>query len=168
VSTAPSSTENIELGDEPTQLRRLADATEAHLHRAQEEKEQATEALKQEKEEVLEKLWVVQQEKDDLRVKFEEDREKIQKEKDQLLAEQTVVKEAVTRALRSVSGLAQMEEETTESQVGKLAEAIQQLQARVAELELQAVLSTLQEVRDQREETARSASRKNQGVGLRM
>jgi chromosome segregation ATPase len=54
-------------------------------------------------------------------------------------------------------GLAQIEEETTESQVGKLTEAIQQLQARVAELELQAVPSTLQEVRDQREETARSA-----------
>jgi hypothetical protein len=50
-----------------------------------------------------------------------------------------------------------MEEETTESQVGKLVEAIQQLQARVAELELQAVPSTPQEVRDQREETARSA-----------
>jgi hypothetical protein len=49
-----------------------------------------------------------------------------------------------------------MEEETTESQVGKLTEAIQQLQARVAELELQAVSSTPQEVRDQREETSRS------------
>jgi hypothetical protein len=43
--------------------------------------------LKQEKEEALEKLWVAQQEKDDLQVKFEEDKEKIQKEKDQLLAE---------------------------------------------------------------------------------
>jgi hypothetical protein len=156
VSTVPSSIENIELGDEPTQLRRLADATEARLHRVQEEKEQATEALKQEKEEVLEKLRVAQQEKDDIREKFKEDREKIQKEKDQLLMEQTVVKEVVTRALLSMSGLAQMEEETTESQVGKLAEAIQQLQARVAELELQAVSSTPQEVRDQREETARS------------
>jgi hypothetical protein len=51
--------------------------------------------------------------------------------------EQMGVKEAVTRALRSVMGLEQMEEETTESQVGKLVEAIQQLQARMAELELQ-------------------------------
>jgi hypothetical protein len=50
-----------------------------------------------------------------------------------------------------------MEEETTESQVGKLVEAIQQLQARVVELEIQAVPSTPQEVRDQREETTRSA-----------
>jgi hypothetical protein len=63
--------------------------------------------LKQEKEEALEKLRVAQQEKDDLRVKFEGDKEKMQKEKDQLLAEKTVVREAVTRALHSVSGLAQ-------------------------------------------------------------
>jgi len=51
-----------------------------------------------------------------------------------LLAEQTVVREEVTRALHSMSGLAQMEEETVESQVRKLAEAIQQLQVRVAKL----------------------------------
>jgi FtsZ-binding cell division protein ZapB len=50
-----------------------------------------------------------------------------------------------------------MEEETTESQVGNLVEAIQHLQARVAELELQVVLITPQEVRDQRDETTRGA-----------
>jgi len=90
--------------------------------------------LKQEKEEALEKLWVAQKEIEDLRAKFKEDKENIQKEKDLLLAEKTVVKEAVTRALHSMSGLAHMEEETTEIQVGNLVEAIQQLQARVAEL----------------------------------
>jgi hypothetical protein len=37
-----------------------------------------------------------------------------------------------------------------ESQAGKLVEDIQQLQARVAELELQDVPNTLQEVRDHR------------------
>jgi hypothetical protein len=42
-------------------------------------------------------------------VRFEEVREKIQKEKDQLLTKKTVVKEAVTRALHSVPGMAQME-----------------------------------------------------------
>jgi hypothetical protein len=42
-------------------------------------------------------------------VKFTEDKEKIQKEKDQMLAEKTVVREAVTRSLLSVLGLAQME-----------------------------------------------------------
>jgi hypothetical protein len=50
-----------------------------------------------------------------------------------------------------------MEEETFESQVGKLAEAIQHLQERVAELELQAVPSTLQEVHNQQEEATSSA-----------
>jgi hypothetical protein len=62
--------------------------------------------LRQEKEEALEKLWVVQQEKDKLWEKFEEDQEKIQKENDQFLAEKTVVREAVTRALSYLSGLA--------------------------------------------------------------
>jgi hypothetical protein len=56
-----------------------------------------------------------------------------------------------------VSGLAHEEEESSEIQVGKLVEAIQQLQARIRELEIQVVLSTLQEVCDQREEAAKSA-----------
>jgi hypothetical protein len=47
-----------------------------------------------------------------------------------------------------------MEENLVESQVGKPVEAIQKIQQRVAKLELQAVSSTLQEVRDQREETS--------------
>jgi hypothetical protein len=42
VSTMPLPSGEQELGDEPAQLRRLADATEAHLRRAQEETEQAT------------------------------------------------------------------------------------------------------------------------------
>jgi hypothetical protein len=46
VPTAPSSSKIAKLGDETTQLRRLADATEALLQRAHEEKEKATEALK--------------------------------------------------------------------------------------------------------------------------
>jgi hypothetical protein len=49
----------------------------------------------------------------------------MQKEKDQLLAEQTVVKEAVTRSVFFMSGLAQEEEESVKIQVGELAEAIQ-------------------------------------------
>jgi hypothetical protein len=42
-----------------------------------------------------------------------------------LLKENIGVREEVTRELHSVSGLAPMEEETVESQVGKLVEAIQ-------------------------------------------
>jgi hypothetical protein len=39
VPIAPPSSKIVELGDEPAQLRRLEDATEARLHRVQEEKE---------------------------------------------------------------------------------------------------------------------------------
>jgi hypothetical protein len=53
--------------------------------------------------------------------------------------------------------LAQEEKESANIQVGKLVEAIQQLQAWVTELELQVVPITLQEVRGQREEAAKSA-----------
>lgn len=73
-----------------------------------------------------------------------------------MLSEQTAVKEVVTKTLCSVSGLAQEEEESTEIQVRKLVEAIQQLKAQITELE-QAVSSTSQEMRDQRDEAARSA-----------
>jgi hypothetical protein len=38
VSTTPPSSEGIDLGDEPAQLCRIADVTEAHLHHVQEEK----------------------------------------------------------------------------------------------------------------------------------
>jgi hypothetical protein len=70
----------------------------------------------------------------------------IQKEKEQLLIEKMGFKEAVTREIHCVMGLAQIEEETTESQVLKLTKAIQQLQVGIAELELQFVPTTLQEV----------------------
>jgi hypothetical protein len=42
MSTTSSSSEAVELGDAPTQLQRIEDATKALLHRVQEEKEQAT------------------------------------------------------------------------------------------------------------------------------
>jgi DNA primase len=80
----------------------------------------------------------------------------IQQEKEQLLMEQVGVKEAVSRALRSVTGLEKKEEDPVEHQVAQLVEAIQQLQQRIADLELQTVPSTLQDVRDQREATAQS------------
>jgi hypothetical protein len=49
----------------------------------------------------------------------------MQKEKDQLLTKKTMIKEAVTKSLRSMSSLAQEEEESVEIQVQKLTEAIQ-------------------------------------------
>jgi hypothetical protein len=62
----------------------------------------------------------------------------------------------VRKSLHSVPGSTQEEHEAVEVQVTKLVEAIQQLQARVMELELQAVPSTPQEVHDQREEATKS------------
>jgi hypothetical protein len=56
-----------------------------------------------------------------------------------------------------VTGLEKKVEEPVEQQVAQLAEAIQQLQQRITDLELRTVPSTPQDVRDQREATARSA-----------
>jgi monomeric isocitrate dehydrogenase len=81
----------------------------------------------------------------------------MQKEKYHLLTEQTAVKEEVTTTLFSMLGLTQEEPESVEIQVGKLTEAIQQLQAKIKELEIQEVPSTPQEVHDQREEAAKNA-----------
>jgi hypothetical protein len=54
VFTVPPPSKEPDLGDEPTKLHKLAYVTKALLHRAQEEIEQATEALKQVKKVVIE------------------------------------------------------------------------------------------------------------------
>jgi hypothetical protein len=66
VSTTPLSVGDIEVGDKPAHLCILTDSAEARLCHVQDKKEQATEALRQEKEEAIEKCWVAQQKKDDL------------------------------------------------------------------------------------------------------
>jgi outer membrane murein-binding lipoprotein Lpp len=58
VPIVPSSSKIAELGDELAQLRRLANAIEAQIQKAQEEKKKAIESLKKEKAEVLEQLRV--------------------------------------------------------------------------------------------------------------
>jgi hypothetical protein len=80
---------------------------------------------------------------------LEEDRVKIQKEKEQLLAKQIRIEEAVNRAFFSLTVLEQKSEEPLERQVLKLVEVIQQIQQRVIELDLQTIPSTPQEERDQ-------------------
>jgi hypothetical protein len=105
VSTTPLPLEEANLGDEPAKIHRIADATEARLHHVQEGKEQAIVALKQAQEEFIEQRRVAQQEKDNLQIKFEEDKAQIQKEKEQLLTEHVGVKEAVNRALHSMTSL---------------------------------------------------------------
>jgi hypothetical protein len=82
---------------------------------------------------------------------LEGEKAQIQKEKNRFLTEQTAFKEVVRKELLSMLGLEWEEHEAVEVQVTKLAKAIQQLQARVTELELQAVPNTSQEVCDQRE-----------------
>jgi ERCC4-related helicase len=62
----------------------------------------------------------------------------------------------VNKLIHYVPGLAQEEHESVEVQVVNLVEVIQQLQARIMKLEIQAVLSTPQYMRDQREEAAKS------------
>jgi hypothetical protein len=81
-----------DLGAEPAQLHRLADAIEAHLRRAQEETKQAIWALKQEQKVVIDKNRVVQQEKASLHTNFEEEKAHIHQEKEQLLAKKARVK----------------------------------------------------------------------------
>jgi hypothetical protein len=55
-----------------------------------------------------------------------------------------VIKEEVTKELCSMPGLEKEKLESTEMQVAKLPKDIQQLQARVMELEIQVVPSTPQ------------------------
>jgi hypothetical protein len=105
VSTVPLSSGEPELGDEPAQLHRLADVVEARLRRTQEEVEQATQTLKQVQGDIVEQRRIAEQEKVSLQAKFEAEKAQMQQEKEQLLAEQLEVKEAVNRALRSVTGL---------------------------------------------------------------
>jgi hypothetical protein len=77
VSTAPPPSEKPKLGDEPTQIHIIYDATKDCLRHAQEEKEWATVALKQAQEAVIEKHSIAQQEKAALQSKFEEEKAQI-------------------------------------------------------------------------------------------
>jgi hypothetical protein len=88
VSSAPLPEGTPKEGNEPVQLRKIADIVEVHLRKAQEETVQATQALKKAQEEIIEQHQAAQQEKDTLQEKFEEDREKIQREKEKLLTQQ--------------------------------------------------------------------------------
>jgi hypothetical protein len=144
------------VGDESVQLRKIVDTVEVRIQHAQEEKAQATQALKKAQEEIIEQIQAAQQDKNALQAKFEEHGVKIQKEKEKLLTKHIGIEEAINGAFRSVIGLEQKAEEPIECQVMKLAEVIQQLQQRVMELDLQTIPQTPQEVCDQRELNAQS------------
>jgi hypothetical protein len=106
---------------------------------------------------LVEKCSTAEWEKLDLQEKFDEEKSQLQKEKEQLLTEKLEVKEMVNRVLRSVTVVEVKAEERIPQQIVQLEQVIQQLQQRIADLELRAVPETPQDVRDQREATARSA-----------
>jgi transcriptional regulator of met regulon len=145
------------LGHELAQIHCLADTVKAHLQRAQEETSQATHALTQVQGVLVEKRSATEQENLALQAKFDEEKAQLQEEKEQLLAKQLKVKEAVNREMLSVTVLEIKAEDRVARQVNQLAEAIQQLQQCIADMELRTIPETPQDVRDQREETAQSA-----------
>jgi D-alanyl-D-alanine dipeptidase len=105
ISTKPLPEGTTKEGDETVQLRKIADTVEVRLRRAQEEKAQATQALKKAQEEIIEQRQAVQQEKNALQEKL--------------------IEEAVNRAFLSVTILEKKAEEPIEHQVMKLDEVIQ-------------------------------------------
>jgi DNA repair exonuclease SbcCD ATPase subunit len=138
VSTAPLSVGTPELGDEPAQLHRIANTVEARLRRAQEEAQQATQALTQVQGVLVEQCSAAEQEKSTLQAKWNEEKAQLQQGKEQLLAEQLEIKEVVNRALRSVTVIEVKNEEKVPQQVAQLEEVIQKLQQCIADLELHA------------------------------
>jgi hypothetical protein len=157
VSTVPLSVGTPEVGDEPAQLHQIVDSVEARLRKAQDEAEKATQALTQVQGVLVEQCSAAEQEKSALQAKWNDEKAQLQQGKEQLLVEQLEVKEAVNRALRSVTVIEVKTEERIPQQVAQLAEVIQKLQQCIADLELRAVPETPQEIRDQREITAHSA-----------
>ena len=73
-----------------------------------------------------------------------------------MFVKQLEVKEAVNRALCTVTVVEVKVEDQVMKQVAQIEDVIQQLQQRITDLELHTVLETPQEVKDQREATARS------------
>ena len=63
-------------------------------------------------------------EREEFQAMLQEDKAKLQREKDQLLIEKTMVKEAINTTYLSVPGLAQEEQELVKAQVVKLTETI--------------------------------------------
>jgi hypothetical protein len=74
---------------------------------------------------LVEQCRVAEQEKISLQTKFDEEKAQMQQEKEQLLTGKLKVKEAVNRALRSVTGLEPQAEDRVEHQVEQLVKAIQ-------------------------------------------
>jgi hypothetical protein len=74
---------------------------------------------------LVEQRRAFEQEKSALQAKFDEEKAQLQQGKEQLLAEQLEVKEAVNRALRSVTIIEVKAEDQITKQVAQLEEVIQ-------------------------------------------
>jgi hypothetical protein len=83
-----------------------------------------------------------------------------------LLAKKLDVRERIHNALHSVTVIEVKTEERVPQQVVQLEEVIQQLQQRIANLELCTVPETPQEIRDLREATACSAVGRMKSLAL--
>jgi hypothetical protein len=117
VSTTPLLSRELELEDEPTQLRQLVDATEAHLRQDQEETKNSTQALTQVQGALEEQCSAAEREKLALQAKFDEEKAQLQQEKEHLLAEKLKVKELVNKALFSMTVVEVKTEERIPKQV---------------------------------------------------
>jgi len=89
---------------------------------------------------------------------IQEQKSQLQRETEQLLVERSMVKEVMNKACHYVPCLAQEGQELIEVQVMKLVETIQELQVRITELEIQAILSTPHEVHNQREQATKNVA----------
>ena len=74
VSTIALTVGIVEPRDEPAQLHRIVDMVEAHLRQAQEETEQATQALMQVQGVLVKQRQAEEQENIDLQAKFDEEK----------------------------------------------------------------------------------------------
>jgi hypothetical protein len=106
---------------------------------------------------MLEQCNNAEQEKLALQAKWEEVKATLQQDREHMITEQLEVYERVHKALHSMTIIEVQIEERVPQQVAQLEGVIQQLQQRIADLELRTVPKTPQETRDLREAIARSA-----------
>jgi hypothetical protein len=142
VSTTPLSIITLEVGDEPSQLHQIIDSVEAQLLKAHDEANKSTQALTQVQGVLVEQHSAAEQEKSALQAKWNGEKAQLQQGKEQLLVEELEVKEAVNKALLSVTVIEVKTEERIPQQVAQIADVIQKLQQHIADLELQEVLET--------------------------
>jgi hypothetical protein len=90
------------IGDDPTQLHQIIDQVEARLRRAQEDTVQATQALMQAQNTLLEQQSEEKWENISLKAKWDEEKAQLQEHKDQLLAKKLEVQERVHKEIHSM------------------------------------------------------------------